>query len=205
MDFGKKLQELRKGKGLTQEELAEVLYVSRTAVSKWESGRGYPNIESLKDISKYFGVSIDCLLSGESLLDIAETENKYKIRKLCNLLYGIADLFSILLVVLPLYPDRINDFIYSVTLLNYTQVTPMKLKIYWASFVLVFLFGVAEIILAKINVEKGNKVLNSISFLLNIFLVFFLALAREAYAVVLVFLILIIKAGILFKIIKHKV
>ena len=46
MEFGEKLQELRKKKGLTQEELAEALYVSRTAVSKWELGRGYPNIDS---------------------------------------------------------------------------------------------------------------------------------------------------------------
>ena len=46
MEFHEKLQELRKQKGLTQEELAESLYVSRTAISKWESGRGYPNIDS---------------------------------------------------------------------------------------------------------------------------------------------------------------
>ncbi len=52
MEFNEKLQELRKQKGLTQEELAKVLYVSRTAISKWESGRGYPNIDSLKAISK---------------------------------------------------------------------------------------------------------------------------------------------------------
>ena len=44
MEFNEKLQELRKQRGLTQEELAERLYVSRTAISKWESGRGYPNI-----------------------------------------------------------------------------------------------------------------------------------------------------------------
>ena len=45
MDFGEKLQELRKSRGLTQAELAEALYVSSTAVSKWESGRGYPSID----------------------------------------------------------------------------------------------------------------------------------------------------------------
>ena len=72
MEFGEKLQELRKKKGLTQEELAEALYVSRTAVSKWESGRGYPNIDSLKEISKFFSVSIDELLSGEKFLSIAK-------------------------------------------------------------------------------------------------------------------------------------
>ena len=62
MEFHEKLQELRKRKGLTQEELAELLFVSRTAVSKWESGRGFPNIESLKAISAYFGISLDELL-----------------------------------------------------------------------------------------------------------------------------------------------
>jgi len=52
MEFNEKLQQLRTGKNLTQEQLAEQLYVSRTAISKWESGKGYPNIESLKCISK---------------------------------------------------------------------------------------------------------------------------------------------------------
>ena len=53
MEFNEKLQELRKSRGMTQEELAEALYVSRAAVSKWESGRGYPSIDSLKDISGF--------------------------------------------------------------------------------------------------------------------------------------------------------
>ena len=72
MEFNEKLQELRKQKGLTQEELAEALFVSRTAVSKWESGRGYPNIESLKAIAKFFRVTVDALLTGEELLTISE-------------------------------------------------------------------------------------------------------------------------------------
>ena len=56
-----------------QEELAEALYVSRTAVSKWESGRGYPSIDSLKEISRYFSVTIDDLLSGEQLKCVLPT------------------------------------------------------------------------------------------------------------------------------------
>ena len=82
MEFNEKLQELRKSRGLTQEELAEALFVSRTAVSKWESGRGYPSIDSLKEISKYFSVTIDELLTGEKLISIAEKENKSNIQKL---------------------------------------------------------------------------------------------------------------------------
>ncbi len=75
MEFHEKLQQLRKQKGLTQEELAEHLYVSRTAVSKWESGRGFPNIESLKAIARFFGASLDELLSGEEILSIAENDH----------------------------------------------------------------------------------------------------------------------------------
>ena len=56
MEFNEKLQELRKARSLTQEELAEAVFVSRTAVSKWESGRGYPSIDSLKELSRFFRV-----------------------------------------------------------------------------------------------------------------------------------------------------
>ena len=113
MEFGEKLQELRKNKGLTQEELAELLYVSRTAVSKWESGRGYPNIDSLKEISKYFSVSIDDLLSGEKLISIAEKENKSNIRNMCDLLSGVVDIFSFILIILPLYPKTVDGYVIS--------------------------------------------------------------------------------------------
>ena len=78
MEFNRKLQELRKRKGLTQEELAEALFVSRTAISKWESGKGYPNIDSLKALAKFFGVTVDELLSGDELLTIAEEDHKQK-------------------------------------------------------------------------------------------------------------------------------
>ena len=84
IEFCEKLQDLRKQKGLTQEELAGKLYVSRTAISKWESGRGYPSIDSLKEISKYFSVTIDDLLSGDKLISIAQNENKLNIRKIYN-------------------------------------------------------------------------------------------------------------------------
>ena len=80
MEFNEKLQQLRTGKNLTQEQLAEQLYVSRTAISKWESGKGYPNIESLKCISKFFSVTIDELLSGEELITLAETENRSNLK-----------------------------------------------------------------------------------------------------------------------------
>ncbi|MBQ6535218.1 MAG: helix-turn-helix transcriptional regulator, partial [Firmicutes bacterium] len=68
MEFREKLQELRKSRGLTQEELAEAIFVSRTAVSKWESGRGYPSIESLQELSRFFSVTIDDLICPKEIM-----------------------------------------------------------------------------------------------------------------------------------------
>ena len=129
MEFNEKLQELRKARGLTQEELAEALFVSRTAISKWESGRGYPSIDSLKQIANYFSISIDELLSGERLITIAENENRTNLKNMGNMLFGVVDIFSFIMIILPLYPNKIDDYIYSVNLFNYTQTAVFNLVI----------------------------------------------------------------------------
>ena len=68
MTFGEKLKKLRTDKNLTQDELAEKIYVTRTAISKWETDKGYPSIDSLKQLSNLFEVSIDELISLTSRL-----------------------------------------------------------------------------------------------------------------------------------------
>ena len=202
MEFSEKLQELRKSRGLTQEELAKELYVSRTAVSKWESGRGYPGIESLKDISEFFSVSIDDLLSGEKLISIAEKENKSNIRNICDMLFGIADLFSCVLMILPLYPNAADGFVYSVNLLEYTQASPLKIRLYWILFSVLVLLGAAELIVTKLKAQKVNRILNGVSVAINILAVLFLGLSREAYAVTVAFSLLIVKGVVFFKRVK---
>lgn len=70
MSIGEKLKEGRKKAGLSQEQLAEKLCVSRQAITKWESNRGMPDIGNVQNISKLFGVSIDYLLDdGETILN----------------------------------------------------------------------------------------------------------------------------------------
>ena len=101
MEFNKKLQELRKQKGFTQEELAEKLYVSRTAISKWESGRGYPNIDSLKAIAHLFDVTVDELLSSDDILTIAEENQRQTEKHFRDLVFGLLDLCMSLLLFLP--------------------------------------------------------------------------------------------------------
>ena len=202
MEFHEKLQELRKNRKMTQEELAEVLYVSRTAVSKWESGRGYPSIDSLKEISKFFSVSIDDLLSGEKLLSIAEKENKSNIRNICDLLFGVVDFCSFMLILLPLYPNTVDGFVYSVNLLAYTETTPFNRAMYWFLFGSLIMIGGIKILLTKLGIEEKHKMMTGISMLLSSVMVLFLAMAREAYAIMLAFMLLVIKGVILLKYIK---
>lgn len=204
MEFNEKLQELRKSRGLTQEELAEALFVSRTAISKWESGRGYPSIDSLKEISKYFSVTIDELMTGEKLISIAEKENKSNIQKLCDLLTGIVDLFSFILIVLPLYPNPINGYIYSVNLFAYTGTTSFNRMLYWIMFLALVLVGAVKIIITQFELNKGQKIVTAFSIVLSILAVLFLAMTREAYAVTIAFFLFVVKGILLFKHIKSE-
>ena len=199
MEFHEKLQELRKSRGLTQEELAEALYVSRTAISKWESGRGYPSIDSLKEISKYFSVTIDDLLSGEALISIAERENKTNIQNLFDLLFGMVDMLSVLLIVLPLYPRTVDGYVYSVTLFEYTETSEMNRFVYWFLFLGLIVLGVWKVLLVQIKSGKHQKLIRECSLLVSIAAVIVLALAGETYAVTVVFLLLLIKGVVLFK------
>ena len=199
MEFHEKLQELRKSKGLTQEELAESLYVSRTAISKWEQGRGHPSLDSLREISQFFSVSIDELLSGDVLISIAEKDNKTKLRRLYDYLSGVIDLFAVALALLPLYPETIDGFVYSVSLLSYHEIAPHILTMYWIMFLTFIVLGAAKLFVLKRRAGKGAKLISDISVGFNVIVLIFLAISREAYATVLVTMMLVAKMVILLK------
>ena len=135
MEFNEKLQELRKAKSLTQEELAEALFVSRTAISKWESGRGYPNLDSLKEISKFFSVSIDDLICSEEIISAAEDEKKECIDKYISLICSALDILPVLLLFMPVFGNG-TDSPASVSLYGITGISA------WIRTVFVFLIGV---------------------------------------------------------------
>lgn len=193
MEFHEKLQELRKSRGLTQEELAEALFVSRTAISKWESGRGYPSIDSLKEIAGFFSVTIDELLSGEKLLSIAEKENQSNLENLCSMLAGVIDIFYFLLIVLPLYPKTMDGFVASVNLIAYTETTALNRLVYWGIFLLLIVIGIIEIALVQLKITRAHKLKLAVSMSLSILAVLFLSLTGETYATALAFLLFILK------------
>ena len=142
MDFNEKLQELRKQKDLTQEELAKALYVSRTAISKWESGRGYPSIDSLKAIAKFFSVSIDQLLSGDEIVSIAEEDSKQKEKQLRDIVFGLLDIGTALLVFLPFFAQRSGGIIQAASLLSLVGISPYLKIIYCVSVAATIICGI---------------------------------------------------------------
>ena len=199
LELSEKLQELRSSRGLTQEELAEALYVSRTAVSKWESGRGYPSIDSLKALSKYFSVSLDELLSGEALVQLAENENRSNLRSVCELLFGAVDLLSVCLVLLPLYPEPSAGQVYAVSLLAYTPVNTVIRLLHWLLFLALVGLGGAKLLFTQRKIEKPQRGITLASMALHIGEVLFLAMVREPYAITMAFLLLVIKGSLLLK------
>lgn len=202
MEFHLKLQALRKERGITQEELAEAIFVSRTAISKWESGKGYPSIDSLKELSGFFSISIDDMLSGDTLITIAEKENKANLSRAYYLPFALVDLFHMAMIFLPLYPMAVGEHVYSVSLSVYGDLVAHEVGIYWVLFAALIVIGLIEVGLAKWCKNKSPVAVTYISIGLSIITVLFLMISREVYATVLVFSLLIIKGILLLKSIK---
>ena len=199
MEFNEKLQELRKQKGLTQEELAEILFVSRTAVSKWESGRGMPSIESLKAISKFFAVTLDDLLSGEELLVIAEDDHKQKEMYIQDMVYGLLDCSMALLFLLPFFGQKVNGTIQEVSLLALTEIQFYLKILYLVVVIGMTAWGVLTLILCNCNCVFWIQNKSKISLLVNAIGVLLFIISQQPYAAVYGFAFLIIKALMLIK------
>ena len=90
MKFSEKLKKLRQEKNLTQDDLAEKIFVTRTAVSKWETDNGYPSIESLKLLAEMFNTTIDELISEEDVKQKENLEQKTSKTNLTISLVGLA-------------------------------------------------------------------------------------------------------------------
>lgn len=169
------------------------LYVSRTAISKWESGKGYPNIESLKCISKFFSVTIDELLSGEELITLAETENRSNLKKIYSFIYGILDMMAVTFILLPLYGNLVDGYIYSVNLLSFTDTTPIYLAIYWIVFIVLIALGIAKLMCVCFEKESWSNIITKCSLVLSTLVICFFAAARQPYVTALMFLLFVAK------------
>ena len=199
MEFYEKLQELRKQRGLTQDELAEKLYVSRTAVSKWESGRGYSNIDSLKAIAKFFSVTVDQLLSGDEVLTIAEVDQKEKQTHFRDLVFGLLDCSMVLFFLLPIFGQQGEGSVQAVSLLVLSGIQTYLRVIYYAVVIGNVLLGVATLALQNCGCDFWMRSKGKLSLIFNAVGVFLFILSQQPYGAAYMLTFLIIKAWILLK------
>ena len=192
MEFNEKLQELRKSKGLTQEELAEKLFVSRTAISKWESGRGYPSIDSLKEISRFFSVTIDELICPEEILSAAEEEKHALAGRTLSFISNTLDLLTALLLFLPVFGNG-EASLTAVSLFGLTGVHAWVRIVFLTVIGLPALNGLCGLILIRFDRPVWNKHRLVTGMALSVLAVAVFIAARQPYAGILCFALLVMK------------
>ena len=202
MEFSEKLQELRKSREMTQEELAEALFVSRTAISKWESGRGYPSIDSLKEISRFFSVTIDDLICSDEMITVAENEKKELAHKYISLICNALDILLAILLFIPAFGNG-SGSPETVSLFDLTGISPWGKIIFIAVIVVSVLNGICGVILANFNKMVWNRHRLVTGMVLSILAVLVFIAARQPYAGIVCFAFLVIK-GILIVKVKQK-
>ena len=201
MEFNEKLQELRKSRSLTQEELAEALFVSRTAISKWESGRGYPSIDSLREISRYFSVTIDDLICSEEMISVAENEKKEFADKSLSLICNAMDILLAILLFIPAFGNG-PESSETVSLFGLTGITPWVKTIFVVIIATAILNGICGVIIANFNKPVWNKHRLITGVILSILTVIVLIATKQPYAGIVCFALLVIKGFLIIKV-KH--
>ena len=198
MEFHEKLLELRKSKGLTQEELAEALYVSRTAISKWESGRGYPGIDSLKEISRFFSVTIDELICPQEIMTAAEDDQKAFISKYTSLICSVLDILTAVLLFLPVFGNG-TDTPAAVSLFHLTGIQPWLKIVFVILIGLIILNGICGVIISRLSQPAWNRYRLVTGMILSVIGVGVFIGTRQPYAGAVCFSILVIKSYLIYK------
>jgi len=203
MEFHEKLQQLRRHNGMTQEQLAERLFVSRTAVSKWESGRGYPNLESLKSLSKLFSVSIDELLSNGELLHLAATENRTNLTLISTMAFGLLDVIPAFFLLIPLFGQEVDGAVRAFPLFSHPEISGLLRALYALFLVCIPLLGVFEIAVNLAKHERWLRLCQPGSFVLCSAAILLFAISRQPY--VTAFLFLLFAAKVLLLLREHRI
>ena len=199
MEFNEKLQELRKSRSLTQEELAEALFVSRTAISKWESGRGYPSIDSLREISRYFSVTIDDLICSEEMISVAENEKKEFADKSLSLICNAMDILLAILLFIPAFGNGPASS-ETVSLFGLTRISLWVEIVYIVIISITILNGICGVIISSLNKPVWNRHRLVTGIVLSIFAVTVFIATRQPYAGIVCFAFLVIKGFLIAKI-----
>jgi transcriptional regulator with XRE-family HTH domain len=152
--FSENLKQARKKSGLSQEELANKLHVSRQGLAKWESGENEPSLESIKALADTLGVSVAFLIDGDSGQSTHEKVTRFfrygNLLKVFALLIAFTAVFLLFLPGVTRYPNRAYFFVFG---LNGIVINPLALT----GWILLVLSLVAFIVFFFISPEKKIK------------------------------------------------
>lgn len=187
MNFPEKLKELRKAKGITQEELAKAIFVSRTLITKYESGAVYPTKENLEKLALYFGVNISDLVDGNDAVQLALDSLKVttSINKFINIL--ILALLGIFFFIsfLPIFTRAYYGYSTGVTppnkIVEYVGILECAIRfgnpVYWVLVATSLInIGLSIILLTNKIDGRVNRMMSLCNYLLmviNLVLIFF--------------------------------
>ncbi len=198
MEFREKLQALRKGRSMTQEQLAEALYVSRTAVSKWESGRGYPSIDSLRELSRFFSVSIDELIGADEVVAAAADEKRAYVGRTTARVCGALDALLALLAVVPAFGNGAGST-QTVPLPAVSGVNPWVKGAFLLVLGLAVLNGICGVAIARLDRPLWNRRLLATGVALSVAGTALFIVARQPYAGLVCFAFLVVKGLLLLR------
>ena len=199
MEFHEKLQELRKSRSLTQEKLAEALFVSRTAVSKWESGRGYPGIDSLKEIARFFSVTVDELICPEEIISAAENEKKDFISRYLTLICGALDILPAILLFIPAFGNGAGSR-ETVALSGLDGISSWIRILFIIVISLTVLNGICAAVISNFDKPVWNRHRLVTSIALTILGSALFLITRQPYAGLIFFAVLVIKGFLILKV-----
>ena len=204
MDFGEKLKALRTERGLTQEQLAARLYVSRTAVSKWETGGGSPNLDSLQAVARLFDVSVDDLLSADDLIVLARDERRSTARSSGMLSFGLLDVLAVVFAFIPLYGVDDGSFVRMANLADYGASVDFcaSFAVMAAAVVSLMFVGAVEILLAAAGSRRAARIVALVGFAVQALAVVLFASTMQPYATTLMFALLLAKVVVGYRILR---
>ena len=185
MNFPDKLKELRKEKGLTQEELASKIFVSRSLIARYENGSVMPSKENLEKLSLFFDLRLSDFIDNEEIVGLTLSQNKTALimEKFFSILIISVEGLFILISLLPIF--KINRYYFGGSYLpnleakffSFVQITLLQnnpIVLITIIFCLINIF-LSSICLAKQSF-KGRiwiKMINYVLFVLILFLIFF--------------------------------
>ena len=194
VEFGEQLREAREEKGMTQQSLAEQLYVTRQSVSRWECGDRYPDLLTTKKISQILEVSLDDLLSGKEMKKVVERNPVIENKAANNIMIALYAfiVFSFVATIV----DIVIRFPLQMEAIDYNDILVIAINVLSLIIQIVFFaYGLVNSIRGMLSPKRMGIVI--VAYFISMFITDFDNISRGATWQMILFVIMLIIPSIL--------